>query len=92
MGYYVPLKNDDGTIIGIIFSGRESGDVSRQINKIIGLLSIITLVIVVIIAIAGFYLANKISSDRNLQYIVFFIASIWLLYTNRETPYKFFWQ
>lgn len=40
----------------------------------------------------GFYLANKISSDRNLQYIVFFIASIWLLYTNRETPYKFFWQ
>ncbi len=61
-GYYVPLKNDDGTIIGLIFSGRESQDVTYAIMNIIILLTLITLVIIIAIVIAGIWLANRTSS------------------------------
>ncbi len=61
-GYYVPLKNLDGSIIGLVFSGRESQDVTYAILNIIILLSLITLVIIIIIVVAGIMLANRISS------------------------------
>ena len=61
-GYYVPLKNLDGSIVGIVFSGRESQDVTYAIANIIILLTLITLVIIIAIIIAGILLANRTSS------------------------------
>ncbi|MCR5656371.1 MAG: methyl-accepting chemotaxis protein [Butyrivibrio sp.] len=65
MGYYVPVKNTDGSIIGLVFAGRESEDVTSAITNIILLLSIITIVMVVIITLLGFYLANRVSKIMN---------------------------
>lgn len=65
MGYYVPLKNDDGTIVGLVFAGRESDDVSAAITKIIGILSGITAVMVILVAIAGLALARKTSATMH---------------------------
>lgn len=39
-----------------------------------------------------FYLLNNIAQRRGLQYLVFFITSVWLLYTGRTSPYRFFWE
>lgn len=38
------------------------------------------------------YLSNKIRGNKEITLIVFVIASVWLLYTSRSFPYKFFWQ
>ncbi|SEK22991.1 MULTISPECIES: methyl-accepting chemotaxis protein [unclassified Butyrivibrio] len=62
MGYYVAMKNTDGSIIGMVFSGRESDDITSAITNVILLLSIITILIVLILAITGFVIANKISA------------------------------
>lgn len=35
MGFYTPLKNHDGTIIGMVFAGRAMGDVYWHVSKII---------------------------------------------------------
>ncbi|WP_026526859.1 methyl-accepting chemotaxis protein [Butyrivibrio sp. VCD2006] len=62
LGYYVPIKNADGSIIGMVFSGRQSEDITRAITNIILLLSIITVVMVVVLAITGVVIANNTST------------------------------
>ncbi len=62
LGYYVPIKNSDGSIIGMVFSGRQSEDITRSITNVILLLSIITVVMVVALAITGVVIANNTST------------------------------
>ena len=62
LGYYVAIKNSDGSIVGMAFSGRESEDITRAITNIILLLSIITIVMVVVLAITGVVIANNTST------------------------------
>lgn len=55
-GYYAPLTNSDGSVVGMMFTGRESSDVSAALLKItlvmviVGVLSIIVLIVLGIIA------------------------------------------
>ena len=38
------------------------------------------------------YLANKLDCRKDMITILFIMGTIWLLYTGRNFPYKFFWQ
>ena len=39
------------------------------------------------------YISNQLKNTRDVQYLMFFICAIWILYTGRNTfYYKFFWQ
>ncbi len=59
--YYLPLKNDDGTIIGMVYSGRESDTVEARINGIVIQMVILSLVIAIGVSIVGIVVANKSS-------------------------------
>lgn len=65
MGYYVPLKNDDGSIVGMVFSGRDCSDVTSAITNIILILSLITVGMVVLVALAGAAMARKTSATMH---------------------------
>ena len=62
-GYYTPLKNSDGSIVGMCFTGRLASDVSKGISQAVALNIIIAVLIVVIVAILGTIL-NKIVSTQ----------------------------
>ena len=38
------------------------------------------------------YISNQLENKKVLQYLVFLFGAVWLLYTSRFFPYKFFWQ
>ena len=38
------------------------------------------------------YISNQLKSKKELQYLIFLFSAVWLLYTSRFFPYKFFWQ
>ena len=63
MGYYIPLVNSDGSIIGMVFTGRPSADVSHSISGILISLIGTALVIIVAVCIIGFILNKKISAQ-----------------------------
>lgn len=60
-GYYLPLKNDDGSIIGMIFTGREATGVGREIMSIVTKIVIIALVMILISTALGFLLSGIVS-------------------------------
>ena len=53
-GYYLPLKNDDGTIVGMAFTGRPAADIQAAIFGMAVKEGLVTVVILVLIALAGF--------------------------------------
>jgi methyl-accepting chemotaxis protein len=59
--YYLPLKNDDGTIIGMVYCGRESDTVEARIRGIVIQMVILSLVIAIGVSIVGILVANKSS-------------------------------
>ncbi len=59
--YYLPLKNDDGTIIGMVYCGRESDTVEARIRGIVLQMVILSLVIAIGVSIVGIVVANKSS-------------------------------
>ena len=61
--YYIPLKNSDGTIVGMCFAGRLAEDVSAGITKAVMMCLISGIVIVVVVTVLGFFL-NKILSAQ----------------------------
>ena len=62
-GYYIPLKNSDGSIVGMCFTGRLASDVRKGINQAVLLNVIIAILIVVVVLVLGFLL-NKIVSAQ----------------------------
>lgn len=62
-GYYTPLKNSDGSVVGMCFSGRLASDVRKGISQAVALNIIIGVLIVVIVAVFGVIL-NKIVSAQ----------------------------
>ena len=48
-GYYRPLKNSDGKVVGIVFAGEETSDVKAKIND-----SMLPLIVIAVIAIVVF--------------------------------------
>ncbi|MCR5273495.1 MAG: cache domain-containing protein [Lachnospiraceae bacterium] len=61
--YYVPLQNSDGTIVGMVFAGRESSDVNAHILNSTLMMVATAVVLVIIIAGAGTYIALKTSKQ-----------------------------
>jgi methyl-accepting chemotaxis protein len=62
-GYYIPLKNSDGSIVGMVFTGRPSDDItSVKVNTIL-IMGGIALAVVIIICVAGLILSAKISKS-----------------------------
>ena len=57
--YYVPLANSDGTIIGMVFAGRESSDVTNHITKSVVIMIIVAVGLIALIAGAGIMIALK---------------------------------
>ena len=60
-GFYCPTKNTDGRIVGMVFVGRQSADISSNINRIITTMAIIAAVLVIVMAAAGIFIANRTS-------------------------------
>ncbi len=61
--YYFPLANDDGTVIGMVYSGRESASVSKDVRGIIWQMVFISVILTIVISTIGIVVANK-SSEK----------------------------
>ena len=61
--YYSPLYNSDGTIVGMVFSGRPSADVSANINKAVSIMLIITFIAIAIVILIGVFISKKESAQ-----------------------------
>ena len=57
--FYVPLTNSDGAIVGMVFAGRESSDVTNHIVKSVVLMIIVAIALIALIAGAGIMIALK---------------------------------
>ncbi len=60
--YYLPLKNSDGSAVGMVFAGRKADDVKKAINSILLKMIIISVVITIGVSVVGIVVANKSSS------------------------------
>ncbi|MBR1893165.1 MAG: methyl-accepting chemotaxis protein [Lachnospiraceae bacterium] len=60
--YYVPLEQPDGTAIGLVYSGRRMTDVKASVNKVLGILLIVSTLITVFLSIIAVLFTNKISN------------------------------
>ncbi len=60
--YYVPLEQPDGTAIGLVYSGRRMSDVKASVNKVLGILLIVSTLITVFLSIIAVLFTNKISN------------------------------
>lgn len=58
--YYKPLKNEDGSIVGMFFAGTPSADINSYINKEVTKIVIISIVLAIICAVIGVYIATMI--------------------------------
>ena len=65
-GYYTPLKNDDGTIVGMVFTGRNKADIKDEINGIIKKVIIAIVIFAGISCAIGFSLANLVSKKFHM--------------------------
>lgn len=59
---YVPLKNTDGTIVGIVFAGKPRAEIDEYINtKVSHIIALAVLMSIIFVGI-GYLLANKIAN------------------------------
>lgn len=58
-GYYVPLKNNDGKVVGMAFTGRHAADIQAAITSMMIKEIAVAVIILIIIAAAGFTLSKK---------------------------------
>lgn len=65
MGYYIPLKNSDGSTVGMCFTGRPSADVSADIIRANIILIIAVIVILILVIAVGVILNKKISAQMH---------------------------
>jgi len=70
-GYYCPLKNSDGSVVGMVFTGRETSDVSKAITASILKMAAIAVISVIIVAILSIWIALKTSKymEKIAEYI-----------------------
>ena len=59
--YYLPLRNTDGTIIGMVFAGQPSAQVDATINSKVLSISLIAVLGTVLAAIVCYVIAKKIA-------------------------------
>ena len=59
--YYVPLANDDGSVVGMVFAGRESDSVSKAITNIVLQMVVISVILTIVVSMTGIIIANQSS-------------------------------
>lgn len=59
--YYIPMKNSDGTIVGMYFAGRPIADVNAAKNRATVIMVVAALVIFLVILLIGLSIARKTS-------------------------------
>lgn len=59
--YYLPLENDSGEVVGMVFAGRDSASVSAAVRKIVIEMIVISVVLTVILSAVGILVANRSS-------------------------------
>ena len=62
-GYYIPLFNSDGSVAAMAFSGRETSDINKHINSIIGSMVGTAVVVLLVLSAIGITLAFKVSNE-----------------------------
>lgn len=62
-GYFLPLQNEDGSVVGAIFAGRPSDEVTSQINAEIAKILTPTIAIMVVFLVVIFIFARSLSSS-----------------------------
>ena len=65
-GYYTPLRNPDGSIIGMVFTGRLAIDVKDDISGLVKKIVLAVIAFSAISCIIGFSLAGLISGKLNM--------------------------
>ncbi len=60
-GYYVPLRNSDGSTVGMLFSGRQSEDISSETREAVFIMGGIALIIMIIVIPLAIILEKTIS-------------------------------
>ena len=65
-GYYTPLKNPDGKIVGMVFTGRPAADVKDDIGDLVKKIVIAIVIFSAISCAVGFSLAGVVSGKMNL--------------------------
>lgn len=58
---YLPLTNSDGTVVGAVFAGQPCEDITAYINKKVGSLIFIAIVVLLICMVVGYLIANGIA-------------------------------
>ncbi len=59
--YYSPLSNDDGTVVGMMFVGRDAATIDKAIGKVSSIMIGVSVVVIALLIVVGF-IANKRSS------------------------------
>lgn len=60
-GYYIPITNEGGKIVGMFFSGRPRSDVTKALNSNIRNMVVIAVICVAVIAVGGLLIAQRVS-------------------------------
>ncbi len=63
--YYLPLKNSDGSIIGMVFAGMPTESVNSAVRKSVTVMILIAVVLAAIVAALGIMVANKTSKKMS---------------------------
>ena len=63
--YYSPLSNDDGTIVGMMFVGRDATTINSTINKISIILISVSVLVILTLIVIGVIATRKGSSAMN---------------------------
>lgn len=59
--YYTPLKQDDGTVIGMVYAGREKDDVDAKVRGVITLMIVLAVIITIALSCLGYFISIKAS-------------------------------
>ena len=65
-GYYTPIKNPDGKIVGMVFTGRPAADVKDDISSMVKKIVLAIIIFSAISCSIGFSLAGLVSGKMNL--------------------------
>lgn len=71
IGYYTPLKNDDESVVGMVFAGKPASVVYRQIGKIMFVFLVFSVLAIVVALIVSKRFSEKMIVDIGLikQYL-----------------------
>ena len=59
--YYIPMKNSDGSVVGMYFAGRPSSDITADIRGKVIIAVVISIIVAVGLSIAGVLISRKYS-------------------------------